>query len=146
MAPGDGGVALEPAQLFLGVEAGVLLDALNGGVAVHSAVEECKQFFVTHGVERVEMAKVKDAAGFFFESLLNHVVDSAVDAVEEQFPLHVETHLDDVERALLCLAGSQGGVGHASLTAHLDSMEHSAMVLLVYLGEIDRVEALKFGK
>ena len=51
MAPGDRGVALEPAQLFLGIVACVLLDALDGGVVVHSAVKEGEHLLVAHRVE-----------------------------------------------------------------------------------------------
>ena len=42
--PFDVGVALPPGQLLLGVDAGVLLDALYGGVTVHRAVKHGEHF------------------------------------------------------------------------------------------------------
>ena len=44
-------VAVKPCHLLFGIDAGVFLDAGDGGVKVPFAVEIAEQFFVAHSVE-----------------------------------------------------------------------------------------------
>lgn len=100
---GEGRVAAEPGELLFGVDACVFLDALDGHGQGHGAVEGREQFFVAHGVERVKMAEMVDAARLLNKACINHGVDAAVDSVEQLGALHRQMVHLYVERTLFGL-------------------------------------------
>ena len=74
------------------------------------------------------MALGIDAAGFLLEAFGYHGVDAPVDAVEEFGPLPADGYLDDAERALLAVAGEQGGSGDSGLEGDFDGVDEAAVV------------------
>ena len=72
-----------------------------------AAVEVGKQLLIAHGVERVEMPKREYSSGFLLKAFVNHLQYSGVDALVEFLTRAVEPYLDDVERPLLLLMGTE---------------------------------------
>ena len=106
-APDDVGVSLEPGELFLGIDTRVFLYALDGCVAVHSAIKIGEHLLVAYGIKRIQMAQWVDMTCLLLKSCINHLVDAPVDAFKELLTLNIEANLDDVERPLLGFAGAQ---------------------------------------
>ncbi len=142
--PVDVVVALEPRQLFLGIDAGVLLDALDGHIQRPDAVKDVEEFFVADGVEGVEMAVGIEAADFVEQAVLHHGIHTLVDALEQVVATAIEPDFDDAERALLALACAEGGVGAACLVADFEGMDNALCVFRVNKGIILGVEQAEF--
>ena len=106
MEPTDVGIALEPSHLFAGINAGVLLDFLDGKVQIPFTVQVFEHFFVAYGVQRVEVLVGIHASGFFQEAVLHHDVHPSVDAVVEFLAVAGQPHFDDVERSFLGATGA----------------------------------------
>ena len=101
--PPNGAVAVEPRLLFFGVTPRVLLYHLDGVVACPSAIEVVEQLFVADRVQRIQLSVRIQVACLVFQTIVQHVPHTSVDALVQLGTWTRETNLDNVERALLDL-------------------------------------------
>jgi hypothetical protein len=130
--PGDFFVAPEPGHLFSGVNAGVPFDLFNGKIQGPVAVHVLKQFFVTYGIECVQMFVGVDTPGFFEEAVRHHLFYSPVDAFVQFFPVAGESYFQDAERAFFLVVGAESRVGFARCPAYFYGMDYAFVVFPVY--------------
>ena len=85
MEPHDVFVPFEPGHLFTRVNAGILLDFSDSEFQSPFSVQILEHFFVSYGIERVQMPERIYLPGFFQQAVLHHHVHAAVDAVIQFF-------------------------------------------------------------
>ena len=85
MEPHDVFVPFEPGHLFTRVNAGILLDFPDSEFQSPFSVQILEHFFVSYGIERVQMPERLYLPGFFQQAVLHHDVHAAVDAVIQFF-------------------------------------------------------------
>ena len=83
--PVDFLVPFEPGHLFTRVNAGLLLDFPDSEFQCPFSVQILEHFFVSYGIERVQMPERIYLPGFFQQAVLHHDVHAAVDAVIQLF-------------------------------------------------------------
>ena len=96
-------VPFEPCHLFTGVDAGVLLNLLNGERQCPFAVKVIEYFLITHCIQGVERPIRIDAAYFFHKSVGYHLFHASVYAVVQLLTVTCETYFYDTKRAFLFL-------------------------------------------
>ena len=68
MKPTDIVVAPEPGQLFAGIAPGVAFDQADGFGIIGLSLEIIEQFFITYGIQGIQMAQRPQLPGFIFQS------------------------------------------------------------------------------
>ena len=74
MKPTDIVIAPEPGQLFAGIPPGVALDQADGFGIIGLSLEIIEQFFITYGIQGIQMTQRPQPPGFIFQSFLQHQV------------------------------------------------------------------------
>ena len=68
MKPTDIVIAPEPGQLFAGIPPGVALDQADGFGIIGLSLEIIEQFFITYGIQGIQMTQRPQPPGFIFQS------------------------------------------------------------------------------
>ena len=105
MEPSEFFIPFEPCHLLARVDAGVLLDLLNGKRQCPFTVQILEYLFITDRIQRVKVLVWIDTACLFHQSVFYHLVHPAVDAFVEFFPVTCQSDLDDAERTFFFFAG-----------------------------------------
>lgn len=97
MKPTDIVIAPEPGQLFAGIPPGVALDQADGFGIIGLSLEIIEQFFITYGIQGIQMTQRPQPPGFIFQSFLQHQVYPPVDPGIQLFSFAVQADTDNTE-------------------------------------------------
>lgn len=160
--PYDRGVASKPGELFLGIDAGIFADAVEGHVKRPDSVEILEDFFVADGVETTAVAPRQYSACLVKESVCHHLCGTAVDTLKQFFARTVKS---DADKAVLCyptlcmngiyslttsalvkaVTGTEGRKGLSCLPDYLKCVDYAYRILQVTLCGVCRVGSRKLG-
>ena len=94
------GVPLKPGHLFFGVDAGISFHFFNGGFPGPGTVQIGEEFFITDGIQGIQVFIRIHPTDFVQQSLGDHSVDPSMDAFEQFPPFSFEACFYNAERAL----------------------------------------------
>ena len=143
--PPNGAVAVEPRLLFFGVTPRVLLYHLDGVVACPSAIEVVEQLFVADRVQRIQLSVRIQVACLVFQSIVQHVPHTSVDALVQLGTWTREPNLDNVERALFELVRALLRKRAACYFYHFQCVQHAFHVAQIDFGVMLRIEQFQLA-
>ncbi len=97
MKPTDIVIAPEPGQLFAGIPPGVALDQADGFGIIGLSLEIIEQFFITYGIQGIQMTQRPQPPAFILHPFLQHQDYQPVDPSIHLFSIASHPDTDNTE-------------------------------------------------